>query len=1056
MKVAGCWALALFVAAAAFGQVAIDSNSFGGIRARSIGPAVMSGRIASIDAVPADPESDRRMTIWVGAASGGVWKSVDAGTSFKPVFDDHPQSIGAVRVDPSATDTVWVGTGESWVRNSVSVGRGVYKTTDGGENWELMGLEDSERIGAIRIDPSDGDTVFVCATGHLWDSNEERGVFRTRDGGTTWEKVLYVDADTGCADLDLDPQEPNILYAAMWQYRREPDFFTSGGPGSGLYKSTDGGDTWERLETGLPEGELGRIAVAVAPSRPSRIYAVVEAEKTALYRSDDLGETWTETNHSQNVRMRPFYFAELVVDPVDHRRVYKPGFVLTVSTDGGDSFTSLFSGGFSASIHPDHHALWVDPTNPQTVVLGTDGGVYISRDRAAHWFFVEDLPVSQFYHVAHDSKWPYDVYGGLQDNGTWAGPSRAAGGILNGHWRNVGFGDGFWAFPDPTTPGHVFVEYQGGQLMRVAEATSEVKSIHPYAGDGEEELRFNWNTPIHMSPNDPAVLYYGSQYLHRSDDRGESWRTISPDLTTDNPEKQRQAQSGGLTTDNTTAENYCTIYTISESPLDAQVIWAGTDDGHLQITRDGGETWTEVSDHAEGVPDGTWVSRVEASSHDAATAFVTFDGHRTGDMATYVYKTTDYGATFTSLGTDDLDGFAWVVKQDPVHPDLLYLGTEHGLFLSVDGGGRWARFKENLPPVAVHDLVIHPTEHDLVIGTHGRGIYILDDLTPLRNLTQEVLDSDVALLPSRPAAMIIPNQLQWFPADHEFVGENPPEAAWITYYLKKRHLFGDLKIEVYADDGELITTIPGAKRRGLNRVVWPMRLKPPKFPAATSLVPGFLGPRVKEGKYKIRLIKGKETLEGEVELVADPRSPHSAEDRALQQEKALELYHLLGELTYLAESLEALRDGAEERAGSDELRPADAAKLTGLSEAAEELRATLVSTHPAGMLSGEERLRETLGNLYGKISSFEGRPTDSQLAQLGKLVADLDAAEQGIEDFFATELPAANRILERRGLEPLSRLSREDWEAKEVGGGTGPALPRQEMTQRLTLAQSAF
>jgi photosystem II stability/assembly factor-like uncharacterized protein len=1025
---------ALTGAAVAAGQVAIDSNSFGGIRARSIGPAVMSGRIASIDAVPADPASDRRLTVWVGSASGGVWKSVDAGISFKAVFDEHPQSIGAVRVDPSDPDVVWAGTGESWTRNSVSVGRGVHKTTDGGDTWKLMGLEDSERIGAIRVDPGDGDTVWVCATGHLWDAGEERGVFRTRDGGETWEKVLYVDADTGCADLDLDPQDPRIVYAGMWQFRRRADFFTSGGPGSGLYKSSDGGDTWQRLTNGLPDGELGRITVAVSPSRPSVVYAIVEAEKTALYRSDDVGASWTEVSTSLNVQVRPFYFGELVVDPADFRRVYKPGFLLTVSTDGGKSFTSPFSG-FGSSIHPDHHALWIDPTNPQTVILGTDGGVYVSHDRAARWRAVEDLPVSQFYHVAHDMEWPYNVYGGLQDNGTWTGPSRAPGGILSGHWKNIGFGDGFWAFPDPTTPGHVYVEYQGGQLMRVAQATGEVKSIHPYAGEGEEKLRFNWNTPIHLSPNDPKVLYYGSQYLHRSADRGESWQTISPDLTTDDPEKQRQQESGGLTTDNTTAENHCTIFTISESPQDPAVIWAGTDDGNLQVTRDGGATWSEVSANAAGVPDGTWVSRVEASPHDAATAFVTFDGHHSGDMATYVHKTTDYGATFTSLATDDLDGYAHVVKQDPVHPGLLYLGTEHGLFLSVDGGGQWARFEENLPPVSVRDLVVHPTEHDLILATHGRGIYVIDDLTPLRHLTQEILDSDVALLPSRPAAMVISSQLQWFPADHEFVGSNPPEAAWITYYLKKRHLFGDLKVEVYDDDGELIASLPGGKRRGLNRVEWPMRLKPPKYPAATSLVPGFLGPRVKEGTYRVRLIKGKQTLEGEVALVADPRSPHSAADRFLQQDKALELYHLLSDLTYLAESLEALRDGAKERAGRGELRPADAARLTALADGCEELRATLVSTHPSGMLSGQERLRERLGNLYGKVSSYDGRPTDSQLAELDKLAADLQAAEKRVEGFVAAELPAVDRVLEKRGVEPLSRLSREDWEARESGGG---------------------
>lgn len=1018
----------------------IDSYTFGALRARDIGPAKMSGRIAAIDGVPGDPEGRRPTTLWVGAASGGVWKSEDAGITFEPVFDDHPQSIGAIRVDPTNPDVVWVGTGEPWVRNSVSVGAGVYKTTDGGESWTLMGLEDSERIGAIRIDPTDGDVVYICATGHLWNANEERGVYKTTDGGETWEAILQVDADTGCADLDIDPQDPSILYAAMWQFRRSPDYFESGGPGSGLYKSSDGGANWKRLESGLPSGELGRIAVAVSPSRPSVVYATVEAEKTALYRSDDVGETWSEKNSSPNVVMRPFYFSELVVDPSDFRRVYKPGFILTSSVDGGESFTSLL-GGFGGSIHPDHHALWIDPTNPSTVVLGTDGGVYISYDGTNSWRFVGSLPVSQFYHVSYDMEIPYNVYGGLQDNGSWVGPSQSPGGIQNGDWENIGFGDGFWAFPHPEDSNTIYVEYQGGRLMRLDRRSGELQRIAPYPEEGQEKLRFNWNTPIHLSPNDSETIYFGSQYLHRSKDRGASWETISPDLTTDDPALQRQATSGGLTTDNTTAENHTTIFTIAESPLDPQVIWVGTDDGNLQVTRDGGTTWSEVSNNVETVPDRTWVTRVEASPHAAGTAFVTFDGHNTGDMTTYVAKTEDHGATWVSLASEDISGFAKVIEQDPVNADLLFLGTEGGLFVSLDGGGSWARFRENLPPVSVHDLTIHPREHDLIVGTHGRGIYIIDDITPLRNLTPEILEADVSLVPSKPAVVLPDNQLQEFPADDEFVGDNPSRVATITYYLKKRHMFGDLKVEIYDAEGNLLRSLPAGKRRGLNRIDWPMRLKPPKLPAATSLVPAFIGPRVEEGTYTVRLIKGKKTVEGTVELVADESSSHTTEDRALQLETTLALYDGLADLTYAMDSLVGLRDAARER--GEGLKKGDIAKLEAFADRLDDLRGALVSTSKSGMLSGDEKLREEMGNLYGDISAYDGRPTDSQLAEKDRLMARLTEATAKIDSAIAEDLPTLNRLLEKRGEEPLARQSREGWEADDSSGAAvGPQAQR--------------
>jgi photosystem II stability/assembly factor-like uncharacterized protein len=1017
---------------AAESSITIDSATFGGLRARSIGPAVMSGRIAAIDASPADP-----VTVWVGSASGGVWKSDNSGTTFEPVFDDHTQSIGAVRVDPSNPDTVWIGTGETWVRNSVSVGDGIYRTTDGGESWEHLGLEETERIAKIAVDPNDSDTVFVCATGHLWNANPERGVYKTTDSGKNWQQIFFIDENTGCADLDMDPQEAGILYAAMWQFRRYPDFFESGGPGSGLYKSTDGGETWNELTNGLPVGEKGRIAVAIAPSRPAVVYATVEAEETALYRSDDLGSSWKKTDDSMNVQMRPFYFSELAVDPTDHNRLYKPGFTLTLSTDGGDTFSGLFGAGFTfGAVHPDHHALWINPRDPYHLVLGTDGGAYVSHDRARTWRHVRSLPVSQFYHVSHDTEWPYNVYGGLQDNGSWKGPSRSPGGISSGDWQVVGSGDGFWAFTDPKDVNTLYVEYQGGNLSRVNVATGESKSIKPYAREGEEKLRFNWNTPIHLSPTEAGTVYYGSQYVHKSTDRGESWETISPDLTTDDPERQRQLETGGLTIDNSTAENNATIYAISESPQDSQVVWTGSDDGYIHVTRDGGENWARVSDNIADLPAGLWVSSLNASLHAAGTVFVTIDGHRSGDMATYVFRTDDYGQTWRSLVGEGIKGYAWIIKQDPVNPELLYAGTEFGLYISLDGGQQWARFKENLPMVAVHDLVIHPTEHDLIIGTHGRGIYIVDDLTALRSLTAEILDSNVAVLPSRPSPMVLSGFQDWFGSDDEFVGRNPSEAATIDYWLKKRHLFGDLKIEIYDADGKLITTLPGWKRRGLNRVGWPMRLKPPKVPPATALVPAFIGPRVPEGSYTFKLIKGKEILEGTVELVADPRNPHPKEDRLLQQKTALEVYDTLADLTFLVDAVTGLHDQVEERASS--LRGKDKQVMVSYAKTLDALHQTLVVTE-GGWISGREELRERLGTLYGDISFYDGRPTDSQLERMKRLQTELEERKAEFEAE-AQAVDRMNKMLVRRDLEPVKLLTRDEWEKQQEGAGGSASM----------------
>ena len=1023
-------AVACATAAPAYAQgVTADSDTFGGLSARAIGPAAMSGRISALDAVAGD-----RLTIFVGSAGGGLWRSVDGGLAFKPVFDKHAPAIGAVTVDPSNRKIVWVGTGESWVRNSVSPGDGIYRSADGGDSWTRVGLEQTERIARILVHPKDSNTVFVCATGHLFDDHPDRGVFRTQDGGKSWDKVLFVAPDAGCSDLAMDPQEPSVLYAGMWQFRRSPWFFTSGGPLSGLYRSTDGGGTWHRLAKGLPGGDIGRIALAVPPAKPNVVFATVESKQTALYRSEDRGETWTRLSDSSLVNARPFYYSRLVADPKHADRLYTMGTSVAVSDDGGKTFSGLGGGSATGpSYHSDVHDAWVDPTNPERLIIGTDGGVYISHDRGSTFRFVGSLPVSQFYHVSHDMAQPYNVYGGLQDNSTWYGPSRAPGGIANKHWRSLTGGDGFWAFPDPSDPDIVYNEYQGGNLFRIRKSTLEAKDIKPSPRAGEPRYRFNWNTPIHMSPGAPGTIYYAAQFLFRSRDRGESWERISPDLTTNDPAKQKQNESGGLTPDNSTAENHCTIFSIAESPANKDVIWVGTDDGNVQVTRDGGMTWSNVSGKVPGLPARTWVTSIEASRTAEGTAYVSFDGHMTGDNKPYVFKTTDFGGTWTALASPDIRGYVHVVKEDLVNPRLLFTGTEFGLWVSIDGGTGWAQFTGGLPVVAVRDIAIHPREHDLILATHGRGIYIVDDITPLRALTPEVLERDVAFLPARPSPMVMPVSEFGFNGDAEFLGANAGDGAVITYYLRRRHLLGDLRIEVLDGQGNLLSAIPGGKRRGINRVEWSMRSKAPRAAPGAGIIPSLgalIGPRVAPGTYTVRMIKGKDTFSSTVSVVPEPGSRHSDEDRALQGQTARTLYGMVERLAFLVDAITAARDQAmAAAAGLGEKDPLRV-RLSSFAEGLEKQRTAVVSSQRGEGISGEEKLREEIGFLYGNVNVFEGRPTRSQMDRMTVLESELTAAFGRFDAAVAKEGAALNAQLAAKKIAPLSKLTREEWEKR--------------------------
>jgi photosystem II stability/assembly factor-like uncharacterized protein len=766
----------------------IDSDLLAGLSARAIGPAVMSGRLPALDVVESNPD-----VMYAGGAAGGVWKSVNGGLTWMPIFDDQPvASIGAITVNQANPDIVWVGTGEGNPRNSVSIGNGIYRSLDGGRTWTHLGLEKTEHIHRVVLDPNDPNVAWVAALGQVWGENPERGVYKTTDGGKTWRKVLYVDPRTGTGDLVIDPKNPNKLFAAMWDYRRWPWSFRSGGPGSGLYVSYDGGESWKRYteDDGLPKGDLGRIGIAISHSSPNIVYALVEAEKSALIRSSDGGRTWKTVNADQRTAERPFYYADLRVDPQWPNRLYSLTARLQVSENSGASFETL---GRSREVHGDYHAMWIDPHDPDHMVTGSDGGMAISRDRGETWQFVSTLPIGQFYHVDVDMDRPYHVYGGLQDNGSWRGPSSdwSRGGIPNADWDVIGGGDGFDTHPDPQDSMAGYSESQGGSLVRWNLRTRESRLIQPPQVAGLKPLRFNWNAALAQDPFDPGTIYSGSQYVHKSTDRGASWTVISPDLTTDNPEWQQQKKSGGLTLDVSAAENFTTLLAIAPSPAQKGVIWTGSDDGRLHVTRDGGATWTSVEKNVPGVPANSWIPDILPSPHDAATAYVIFDNHRRQDFTPYVYRTDDWGKTWKSLATRDLKGYALAIEQDPADKSLLFLGTEFGLYASFDGGAHWVPWRHGLPTTSVMALKIHPRDLDLVIGTHGRAIYVLDDITPLREVTPATLAEPVHLYASQPALLYRVNRgrggIRGGGAG-EFVGENRAYGALITFSVNAPNL----------------------------------------------------------------------------------------------------------------------------------------------------------------------------------------------------------------------------------------------------------------------------
>ena len=771
----------------------VDMDIFKDMEARSIGPAGMSGRITAIDVVESNPD-----IIYAGAASGGLWRSTGGGYNWEPLFDDEEVlGIGAIAINQANPDVIWVGTGEGNPRNSVSGGYGVYKSIDGGETWELMGLEKTRNIHRIYIHPNDPNIVYVGAIGSPWGEHKERGLYRTKDGGQTWEQILYVNELTGVADMVADPNNPDKIFVALWEHKRWPWFFKSGGEGSGLYVTYDGGDNFKKLggDEGLPKGEMGRIGLAISRSNPDYVYALIESKKNGLYRSEDGGKSWKLRGASAkvaNIGDRPFYYADIYVDPENENRVYSLYSRVSRSEDGGKSFEVILP---YYGVHPDHHAFYIHPNDPSYIIDGNDGGLNISRDKGKTWRFTEKLPVGQFYHINVDDDFPYNVYGGMQDNGSWVGPAYTFNysGIRNHDWQELSFGDGFDVAPIPGDSRYGYTMSQQGNVSRYDRVSGRQKVVRPTAPDTATTLRFNWNAPVAIDPHDNNGVYYGSQFLHYSNNRGDDWTIISPDLSTDDPEKQKQSESGGLTYDATGAENHTTILAIAPSPVERNVIWVGTDDGNVQITRDNGDNWENVASKLPGLPAGSWIPQIRASDYNAGEAWVVANNYRRNDFTPYAYHTADYGQTWTRVvDENDVFGYTLSILQDPIEPNLVFLGTENGLFVSFDKAQNWNKWKHGYPSASTYDLALQTREHDLAIGTFGRAFYILDDIRPLREFAAQgfnnVLNSDITVFNVGDGYQVTYRQPAGmrFPADAgPYEGENKSvSAARLKFYVR--------------------------------------------------------------------------------------------------------------------------------------------------------------------------------------------------------------------------------------------------------------------------------
>jgi photosystem II stability/assembly factor-like uncharacterized protein len=961
----------------------VTTDQFKNLKARSIGPAGMSGRVTAIDALYTNPN-----IIYLGTASGGVWKTENSGAKWEPIFDDQPiLNIGAVAVQQSNPAVLWVGTGEGNPRNSINIGGGMYKSVDGGKSWKMVGLEKTKNIHRIIIDPNNPDVVYAGAIGNPYAAHAERGIYKTTDGGATWNLILHTNDSSGCADLIIDPSNPNKLIAAMWQHRRTPYSFTSGGSGSGLYVTYDAGKNWKKLgkEEGLPDGNYGRIGLTICHSEPKRIFAMVEATKNGLYKSDDGGYKWELVNsNKEDVTNRAFYFQDIRVDPKNENRIYNITQLITVSEDAGKTFKTVIP---YSGIHPDHHAFWINPLDPNLIIDGNDGGIGISRDRGRNWIFSEQIPVGQFYHINVDNNIPYNVMGGMQDNGSWHGPAYTwtNGGIRNYYWNNVGGGDGFDVSPDPDNANWVYSMSQGGNLGKINITTGERMDLQPPIPDLKTRLRFNWNAAFAQDPFDANTIYYGSQFLHKSTNKGLTWQIISPDLTTDNKEQQKQDENGGLSIDITGAENYTTILCIAPSTKDKNVMWVGTDDGNVQLTRDGGKTWTNFRGKITGMPVGAWIPQVQASRYNTAEAFVVCNDYRRGDFKPYIFRTKNFGQTWERIVDENkVKGYALCMIQDPTEPNLIFAGTEQGLWVSFDNGVNFQQWKNGYPSVSTYDMAIQEREADLCIATFGRALYVIDDIRPLRKAAAGgggAFAKSITLF-EPPVAY----QARFKPAPgYEwstwglYDGQNKNRGAAYSFFVKaKTDTASKMKtdsatVKIYNSSNELIRTLKVKADSGLNRNYWNFETKGIRQPGSTKPKPNApepvnFGMPAFPGVYKLVITLGKEADSAMLTVKTDPKIP---EDKAMYDAK-------LQQINRINKSVEKLTAVTDRLAEAEET----IAKIESQLKNTEGKEADSLRKSSKAVTDSIKNLRHFI---FGKPQEKQGYGTPYQVTVNGRL-----------------------------------------------------------------------
>ncbi len=995
------------------------TDPFAGLSFRNIGPATMGGRIDDLAVLESNPA-----VFYVGAATGGLWKTMNNGTTWEVLFDDLDEvvvSIGDIAIAPNDANTVWVGSGENNNRQSGSWGNGIYKSTDGGHTWKHMGLRESKHIARIIVDPIDHEVIYVAALGSLWGSGKERGVFKSIDGGLTWTNVLFVNEDTGATELVQDPSNNKVLYAATYQRRRATWGFNGGGPGSAIYKSSDAGRTWTKLTNGIPAGPLGRIGVDIYRANPNIVYARIQHEKeSGTYRSDDAGLTWRKMS---DVNPRPMYFSQIRVDPTNDLRVYVLGVQIHISDDGGKTFIE------NGALHSDHHAMWINPANPSHIIDGNDGGVGISYDRGRNWEGIYNMDLGQYYHVGYDMETPYNLCGGLQDNYTWCGPSavRSRNGIVNDDWFQIQGGDGFEAVIDPKDPYTIYAESQDGNIVRVDRRTNERKTIRPLPGRGEPALRWNWNTAIHISPHNSSTLYAGANKVFRSTDRGHSWQAISGDLT-QNVDRETLSLMGVVGKDVTIAKNdgvqsYGNLVQVVESPKQAGVIFAGSDDGIVHMTRDNGKTWTNLNARLPGMPKNAYVSGLVASAHDANTVYVAFDNHTNDDYNSYVYASVDGGNNFRQISEGLPRGqVVMTVTEDPKNPSVLYAGTEFGVFVTTDRGGSWTRLRSGLPTVPIHEIVFHPRDNDMILATHGRSIWILDDATPIQQAA-EALRTEAFLFGIRQAMQFNPANDRGFMTDKPFRGRNPTFGAPISYYLKDASTEVALRIRDAA--GTVVRELRGsdlrnATKAGINRVYWDLRYQPlPPQPGqgggpgggggGFGFGGGNNGPFVLPGEYRVTLVVGgRDVATKPVRVIGDTTVPLTDADRKTWHDTALTLHRLQEQANEAADAVTEL--GTQHQALEGLLKmaasaPAEAkTTIEGAGKQLVDLRRRLGVLAPGqqgggggfgggggggGFGAQAQNVRGQIGQTKGQIMSSHSVPSEQQMRVLAEGRGDL-------------------------------------------------------------------